>query len=393
MRKFFSEIDWFLFFPYILLCGIGIVMVYSSSAGIGLMRGGMAKSYMIKQLIFVVISVISLLVMSRINFKLLRSQKFIVCFTLIMVSLLCYLKFKGATINGAAGWISFGGVSLQPAELCKFFFITYFAYLFWKRQQKIVSNGLFKASISNVLPFFIPTVMLALILIQPDTGGFAINLFIIIAMFAAASKSTKSVFAWAILCFAGPCLLLWLFINPIANWAANSHSYQLQRFVSFNNPFLHAQSSGQQLINSYYAISNGGIFGRGLGNSIQKMGYLAEPNTDFILPIISEELGLIGVIVVLGLLFVMIVRIIDIGFKTTNIYYSSICYGTAAYFVIQTLFNAGGAVGIVPLTGVALPFISYGGSSLLTLSLCLGMVLNISRIEKIKNQHKLKHLR
>ncbi|USS87286.1 FtsW/RodA/SpoVE family cell cycle protein [Fructilactobacillus hinvesii] len=382
MKKFFKGLDWYLFFPYLLLCGIGIVMVYSSSAGIGLTHGGFATTYMHKQIGFVIVAMLLMFLMYRINIRFFQHIYTIMGFSVLLVILLLVVFFISKKINGAAGWISLGPINLQPAELCKFYFIIYFANLFNKRSRFIAQEGLWRATTYNWKPLLLPVAILILILIQPDTGNFAINLFIILIMFLAASTAPKLVVGVIGFGLLLPLVLLHFLGEFIIKIADNSHSYQAQRFVSFADPFLHAQSSGQQLINSYYAISNGGLFGRGLGNSIQKMGYLAEPNTDFILPVISEELGLVGVIVIMLLLFIIVARTIKIGIRTTNIYYSTICYGTAAYLLIQTLFNAGGAVGFVPLTGVTLPFISYGGSSIITLSLCLGLVMKISHNEQ-----------
>jgi cell division protein FtsW len=177
-----------------------------------------------------------------------------------------------------------------------------------------------------------------------------------------------------------------LFLVPLSKTDLFSNSYQLQRIIAFTNPFGHATGAGQQLVNSYYAISNGGLFGVGLGNSVQKTGYLPEPNTDFIMAILTEELGAIGAICVMALLTFIIARIVLIGVRSTHPYHSLICYGVATYMTIQTLFNMGGVLGVLPITGVTFPFISYGGSSILTLSFCLGLVLNISG-----RQHQERH--
>ncbi|USS90923.1 FtsW/RodA/SpoVE family cell cycle protein [Fructilactobacillus carniphilus] len=393
MKKFFKGLDWYLFFPYLLLCGIGIVMVYSSSAGIGLTHGGFATAYLYKQIGFVMIAMVLMFLMYRIKLKIFQNVYFIMALSVILVILLIGVFFISKKINGAAGWINLGPINLQPAELCKFYFIIYFANFFNKRSGIIAQEGLWRATTYNLKPLFLPILILFLVLAQPDTGGFAINLFIIVIMFLAASTAPKLVVGIVSFCLVLPLMVMHLAGSWIIQFADNSSNYKIQRFVSFADPFLHAQSSGQQLINSYYAISNGGLFGRGLGNSIQKMGYLAEPNTDFILPIISEELGLVGVTVILALLFILVARIIKIGIRTTNIYYSTICYGTAAYLMIQTLFNAGGAVGFVPLTGVTLPFISYGGSSIITLSLCLGLVMKISHNEQQIRDQRVPRLR
>ena len=156
------------------------------------------------------------------------------------------------------------------------------------------------------------------------------------------------------------------------------HGYRMARFVAFLNPFGNASGSGSQLVNSYYAISNGGVFGSGLGNSVQKMGYLPEPNTDFIMSITSEELGLVGVSVILILLMIIICRMIQIGVRSNSMYEMLLCYGSATFILIEAFFNIGGVLGLLPITGVTFPFISYGGSSMLILSFTVGIIMNIS---------------
>jgi cell division protein FtsW len=166
--------------------------------------------------------------------------------------------------------------------------------------------------------------------------------------------------------------------------------YQLDRFRSFLHPFQLEQHGGAQLVNSYYAINNGGWFGRGLGNSIQKLGYLPEPYTDFILSITAEELGIVGATLILILLGILIVRSLLIGMRSRNTYHMLVCYGVSAILFVQTFINVGGLLGLIPITGVTLPFISYGGSSIIILSICMGLVLNISATEKRKREKRVR---
>lgn len=162
--------------------------------------------------------------------------------------------------------------------------------------------------------------------------------------------------------------------------------YVYKRFIAFLNPFKTAANEGAQLVNSYYAIHNGGLFGLGLGNSIQKRGYLPEPYTDFILSIIAEEVGSLGALIVLGLLFYLMILIMERGVKAQSQYSTLICFGVTAIIFFQTLFNVGAVLGLMPITGVTLPFISYGGSSLWVLSAAIGLVLNVTAEEKIRQE-------
>ena len=158
------------------------------------------------------------------------------------------------------------------------------------------------------------------------------------------------------------------------------------RIKAFLNPFEYAEGSGLQVINGYIAIGSGGLEGVGLGQSIQKLGYLPEPQTDFIMAIIAEELGLLGVIIVLGGLGFIVFRGIVIALKTKDPLARMIAAGIASWIAIQTFINLGGLSGLIPLTGVTLPFISYGGSSILVLSFAMGILINVSMYEKLEKR-------
>ena len=161
-----------------------------------------------------------------------------------------------------------------------------------------------------------------------------------------------------------------------------SITYVNKRFIAFANPFQDSSDSGHQMINGYYAMSNGGWFGRGLGNSIQKKGYLPEAHTDFVFAIVMEELGLIGGMIILGLLFFLIMRIFMVGIRAKDPFNSMMSIGVGGIFFAQVLVNIGGIAGLIPSTGVTFPFLSQGGNSILILSVGIGFVLNISADEK-----------
>ena len=174
------------------------------------------------------------------------------------------------------------------------------------------------------------------------------------------------------------------FVSLIIIWNPKflQNSYQFQRLLAFAHPFQLEKTSGAQLVNSYYAIHNGGLFGVGLGNSMQKRGYLPEPYTDFIMSIISEELGSIGACLILGLLFYLMWRIMEVGVHAQSQFNALVCFGVTTIIFTETLFNIGAVIGLLPITGVTLPFISYGGSSMFVLTAGVGLVLNISAEEK-----------
>lgn len=363
--------DYYLMVPYLILCVTGIIMVYSSSAGIEMQNGGTPQAYLIKQTLYVILGLGVMFFFANFSLEHFRQRKFLEYSTLIMGFLLIAVLILGRAVNGARGWINLGPVNIQPVEFCKLYFILYLA----DRMARARQHGRhFLETKSSVGPLLIALIYLILILIQPDTGGFAINFVIIAVMILACDMR----WAFGVSMIIGVPLALYIGLQQaiINGWIHGG--YRAQRFIAFMNPFGNASGSGSQLVNSYYAISNGGIFGVGLGNSVQKMGYLPEPNTDFIMSITSEELGLVGVTAILILLLVLICRMIQLGVRSNSLYVTLICYGTATFFSVETLFNIGGVLGLLPITGVTFPFISYGGSSMLVLSAAVGIIMNIS---------------
>ncbi len=378
MRKL-KYLDYWLLVPYIILSIFGIVMVYSASADIGTQNGGSPGSYLVKQAIYVVLGLMILTVMVLMNLQKLRDKTVLKYAGYVALGSLFLLLVMGQTINGAAGWFHVGPVSIQPAEFVKFYLIIWLANVIAQRQDRIQLEGWW---VTMRQPLIICCGIVGLILLQPDLGGATINGAIIFVMILASgfnSRLAKTIFVGAFFIIVG---VFFPILIKISELGFAKNVYQLQRIVAFVNPFEHSQSVGQQLVNSYYALSNGGIFGVGWGNSIQKTGYLPEPNTDFIMAILAEELGLITALAVIMLLFVIILRTTLVGVRSNSTYQALICYGAATYLTVQTLFNLGGVLGMLPITGVTFPFISYGGSSTWTLALVLGLVMNISARQK-----------
>ncbi|MDM8272222.1 FtsW/RodA/SpoVE family cell cycle protein [Ligilactobacillus salivarius] len=380
LKEKLKYFDYGLFIPYLILCLIGIVMVYSASAINLTYVGVKATSYLFKQIIFVGIGITLTLIFSHMNPKFWVSKNVLRFGYWTVIILLMIAKFLFGAINGANGWITLGSFSIQPAEIAKLYLVVAISKAFSKREADIYL-GKHKRTTTrknlavNILP------ILALIAIEPDTGGATICAAICLVLILANSKNWRAsigILGVAISMIA----LTVMVIHAINPFKGSKVEYMYKRFEGYFDPFTYATTSGKQLVNSFYAISNGGLFGVGLGNSIQKRGYLPEPYTDFILAIIAEELGFIGVLVVLGLLFFIILRIILIGIRSNNTFNTLVCYGVATFFTVESIFNIGAVNGLLPITGVTLPFISYGGSSMVVLSMALGMVMNISANEK-----------
>ena len=185
---------------------------------------------------------------------------------------------------------------------------------------------------------------------------------IVFVMYSVSGIPTRLAVYWLVGLLLGIVLLMAILLFWTPGFIKDS--YQFQRLLAFAHPFKLEKTGGAQLVNSYYAIHNGGLFGVGLGNSMQKRGYLPEPYTDFILSITAEELGVIGAIVIITLLFFLMWRIMEVGIHADSQFNALVCFGVVTMIFTETLFNVGAVLGLLPITGVTLPFISYGGSSI-----------------------------
>ena len=384
LREKFKYFDYYLFVPYFLLCIIGIIMVYSASS-ITILYSAIQSpdSYMLKQLLFTIIGIIALLISSHLKQRIWANSFFLKCGYIGMVTLLVVVLAIGKQINGARGWLNLGFFSLQPSEVCKLYLAIYTAHLCATKQRNQLNMlDQHDLTLKDLRPYAAIAFLLGLVLVAPDTGGFLINFMIVFMIFLASSKSkVKMVGCLVSIPVIYVALLAFLKrFNPFS--ILPGYSYAYSRIQSYFDPFKYVTETGKQVVNSYYAISNGGLLGVGLGNSIQKRGYLPEAHTDFILAIIAEELGVVGVFVVLFLLCWLIMRIFLIGIRSKNSFNALFCYGIGTFFLVETLLNVGGVCGLLPITGVTLPFISYGGSSMLVLSTALGLVLGISVKQK-----------
>ncbi|MGR3741923.1 FtsW/RodA/SpoVE family cell cycle protein [Companilactobacillus sp. DQM5] len=384
MSSKFRYLDYWILIPYLILLGIGIVMVYSASFDTVMVHGGAASSYFIKQMMYASIGLVSCVIVFMLKINKLKSLKLIQFFLFITIILLIYLLIRKkidptSAINGASAWINVGFFNIQPLEIAKLTLILYFSFIFSRRQERLVPGNIIQ-ELSG--PLIIGFVILLLVIFQPDFGGTGILFFIGIVLISTSGIPKKSMAlmnaVWII-----PMSIVY-YVLTHNHFAFLQKYYQYRRFMAFKNPFKYESGIGSQLVNSLYAINNGGWFGVGLGNSIQKRGYLPEPYTDFILSITSEELGFVGVLLILGLLFTIMFRCIQIGIKSTDTFRSLLVFGVAAMLFAQTFLNVGGLLGLIPLTGVTLPFISYGGSSLIILSISIGIVLNVSASEKFQ---------
>ncbi|EFK32694.1 FtsW/RodA/SpoVE family cell cycle protein [Lactobacillus delbrueckii] len=381
IKATFQYFDYRIFIVYLLLMTIGVIAVYSASSEILLIHGFKATVYGQKQLLYAFFGVLICLACYSINLDYLRRGKLLLWLLVIVAGLLVYVRLFGQAVNGAKGWINLGPINIQPLELAKLVLTLYLARMLAKADGRLVRGHI----ISQLLPTaIIAGLLMILVLIEPDFGGTAILFCLVLIMYSVSGIPT----GYILLSIIGITVLVVGGFSLIVAWNPSflQDVYVYKRFIAFLHPFKTATNEGAQLVNSYYAIHNGGLFGLGLGNSIQKRGYLPEPYTDFILSIIAEEVGSLGALVVLGLLFYLMILIMERGVKAQSQYSTLICFGVTAIIFFQTLFNVGAVLGLMPITGVTLPFISYGGSSLWVLSAAIGLVLNVTAEEKIRQE-------
>ena len=374
-------IDKWLFIPFVALMLFSIIMVYSASTYSALEDYGQANYYLIRQTAYVLVSFIVATITYFLSFRLIKHKKFIQYVTIIVLILLIWVLFTPEVL-GASRWIRMPGFNIQPAEFAKVFVILYLAYIFSRNQEGIETR--FKEIVLR--PGLLVAFVAVLVLIQPDTGTFIIISAIILLLLFSSGISLKYGFVF----FSVASLLVVLVVYIIYNFGEHIPflDYRYERFVGWFDPFGNYETEGHQLVNSYYALNRGGMFGVGIGNSVQKTGYLPFPYTDFILAIVGEELGLAGIAFVLGSLGLIIGRSFYIGSRSEDSFVSLLCLGVGGMLLVQSLVNMAGVTGLLPITGVTFPFLSYGGSSLLTVSVSVALVANVSTLEKMKNKIK-----
>ena len=386
------RLDWVVALTLLVLLILSCMMVYSASMignKYGTFTSGIpvGETYFLRrQAMWAVLAYMAFLVFSvAIPFEVFKNKRFLMNGYLVIAFLLFVPLFM-PSINGARSWIRIGAFSFQPSTLAQLFIIMYMAYILETRKVKLRQI----CTSSELLKMFgIPLGLVTIIALQNDTGMILITLSVMGIMTLCSnmhSQNIKKILSLAIV--AGVAVLM-LFMLKSALFSSGT-SYRTNRLKVFLNPFSDdLAAAADQVINSYVAFGNGGLFGRGLGNSIQKLGYLPEAHTDFILAIIAEELGFIGVLFVVTLLLIIIGKVIFSGTKSRNTFSAMYSLGFASLLVVQGVVNIGGVTASIPMTGVPLPFISNGGSSILVLSIGLGIATNIlSHVKYLRSNKK-----
>lgn len=344
-----------------ILIFFGLVMVYSSSYVWSMYKFNNKYHYFIYQLIFLLVSLFVLKFIIRIDLNYIKKNINLYLLVGIVLLILVVIPGIGVVRNGSRSWFSVGPIGFQPSELIKILLIIFTAKYLEKYHLKINKIK------DNVLPLFILLFLIVfLIMLEPDFGSSMIIILTILSMLFISGLKYNF---FKVIGIIG--LILISAIIIIA-------PYRVARIISFINPWKDPLGSGYQIIQSLYAIGPGGLFGHGLFSSRQKFFYLPEPQTDFIFAVLCEELGFIVSSFVIIIFIYLFYKIFVISNKEGDLFKKFLGFGIGSSLVIQTVMNLSVVVGLVPVTGVTLPFFSYGGSSLLVSMVSVGIVLNIS---------------
>ncbi|WP_081387320.1 putative lipid II flippase FtsW [Paenibacillus odorifer] len=362
----------------LLLVGFGLVMVFSASSSLTLAspKFGNDPLYFIKrQVIWIVLGTVVMFIAMNIHYS--KFKKWYVPIFIITVILLLVVAFS-EKINGAKSWLSIGKLGIQPTELAKISIILYISALITKKGER------FRDFRTGYIPVMVIVGIVAgLIMMQPDLGSCLILVATSGLVIYAGGASMKHILGSIALLVLGVGLVVGAkaaidSLSP-SDKATDTQDYRKGRIVAFLDPYQVAEGDGYNIIQSLTALGQGGVSGSGFGKSIQKLDYLKYPYTDFIFPVIGEEFGFLGTSIFLMLYLYFIWRGILIALRCKDPFGTLVGIGIMGLIAIQAFVNIGGVTNTIPLTGVTLPFISYGGSSLLVSMLCMGIMLSISR--------------
>lgn len=378
MKSSWQKMDKGLLLIMIILSIVGLVFIYSSSSVSTILRYKVSTSFFfVRQLIFLFVGwMFGILFILRIPTK--KYRYFAFLGVMLVLALLILVFSMGVIAGGAQSWLDLGFFNLQPTEFAKSALILYMAVYYDKMTKKKYFWTYY------LFPIVLAVIIFILVAMQPDFGGAMIIAGIVFLIFLKIPFPKES--KLDVLKYLGFGLII-AFVVLLYSGTEILNSTQLQR-LKFENPCQrYMEDTGYQVCNGFIAYHNGGLFGVGLGNSSQKYLYLPEAHTDFIFPIIVEELGLLFGVGILILYFLLFYRILVIGKRADSVRNSIICYGTFVYLLLHLFINLMGSLALIPLTGVPLPFLSYGGSFNLNVILMLFIVERIS-IENKSNQEK-----
>ncbi|SFS81500.1 putative lipid II flippase FtsW [Marininema halotolerans] len=358
--------DFWMMFIIFLLTGFGLVMVFSSSYYEGLTRHHDSYFFFKKQLSWSFVALVMFFIMSNIPYTIYQKKVGLILAISVFLLLLVYIPALSISLNGARRWLQLGPVGFQPSEIAKIAAVIYTAAIMTKKQNQLdhFSRGLLP-------PIIVLSFISALIVFEPHFSSIVILLISCMTIIFVAGARVKHLL---LLASTGiPFLIYIMLLQP----------YRIKRWAAVYDPWKNPSSDGHQIIQSLFAIGPGGLFGKGLGNSIQKLAYLPMAQTDFIFSIIAEELGFLGGLLLVTLYVAFILRGIRIAVRAPDLFGHLLGIGIITMFATQTLLNLGVVTAMLPPTGIPLPFISYGGTSLVICMMAAGILMNISRYQTV----------
>ncbi|MDD2389736.1 MAG: putative lipid II flippase FtsW [Desulfobacterales bacterium] len=355
-----SPYDVALLFAVMFLVGIGLVMVYSASSALALKKFGTDYYFIKKQVLFSVAGFMILLACRHIPYPMYRLLTYPMLLVAIIALLAVELTGFGLSAGGAARWLRLGSFTFQPSEFVRLALVVFLAYSLSRK-----TDAIREFSIGFVPHVLVLSLLSVPILLQPDFGSVVILAVITWVMMFVAGVRIKY------LLVSVACLI------PVGYACAIHAPYRLRRLMSFIDPWKYSTDEGYQIVHSLMAFGSGGVWGKGIGNGYQKLFYLPEPHTDFIFSVIGEEVGLLGICIIMALYLLIIFKGISIARNARDLFGSFMAIGLTTAIGLQVCVNMGVALGLLPTKGLTLPFLSYGGTSLLMNMASVGILMNI----------------
>jgi len=359
--KELEKYDMIILLMAVALTCFGVVMVYSTSSVMAAKKFHDGFYFLKRQGIYALLGFGAMAFAMRIDYQTWRKLAVPILLGCIVLLCVVFIPGIGASAKGASRWIRLPGFNLQPSELAKIALIVYMAYSLDKKQEKV------KFFSSGFAPYMVILAVMILILLKQHDLGSALTLFFVAFMMLFVAGARLSYILGAGI-LAIP--FVWYFIV--------SEPYRWDRIKAYLDPWQDPAGTGFQIIQSWIAVGTGGVFGQGLGESKQKLFYLPEAHTDFILAVAGEELGFIGITIIASMFFLLVLRSIRVAIYAEDTFGRFLAYGVAVLLGTEAFFNMAVVTGMVPTKGLALPFISYGGSSLIVTLFAVGILLNIS---------------
>lgn len=365
--KSFFQADWLLLLSVIPLISVGLFTMHSFTE---------KNDLLLKQLIWLVFSIVIFFILSNINFRFLRKTRTVVTIFSITVFVLILLLFVGKTIKGSTSWFSFGSFSFQPSDFAKLTLIILLSKYFSKRHIEIKNiRHIIVSGMYSLVLFF-------LVMLQPDLGSGIIIFSIWFGMVLVSGISKKHlavVISIGLICF----ISLWVFVFK---------DYQKQRIMTFIDPMSDVRGAGYNAHQSVVAVGSGGILGKGIGFGTQsRLNYLPEYETDFIFAAFAEEWGLVGVLFLFIAFSILVIRILYCSIRGETNFETLFAVGVVTMFISHFIINVGMNMGLMPVTGIPLPFVSYGGSHLLSSFVGLGIISGMNKYSRVAHRDVMKN--